>query len=100
MPSPSDSDTALSRSTYAGSASAQLQRLEPKKGDLNAFEKTMCILTFTLVCWIPGPILIFVGLSNMVVRGLDIQQMIITLAGIIDLTFGCVAAWLLLRKRK
>lgn len=100
MSSHSDSDTALSRSTYAGSASAQLHRLEPKKGDLNTFEKTICLLTLTLVCWIPGPVLIFIGISNMVVRGLDIQQMIVALAGLIDLTFGCFAAWLLFRKRK
>lgn len=96
----SESDSALSRSTYAGSTSSQLQRMEADSSALRLHEKIACLLALTLICWIPGPLLMAVGISGMAAKGLDVQLIVVALAGLIDLSFGCFGAWLLFRKRK
>jgi uncharacterized membrane protein len=96
----SKSDSALSRSTYAGSASSQLQRMEANSNALRWHEKVICLLVLTLLCWIPGPLLMAIGIGSMVMKGLDIQQIIVVVAGLIDFLFGFAAAWFLFRKQK
>lgn len=93
-------DTALTRSTYAGSASSQLNRMEADSSKLSLVEKSFCLLTFFLVCWGPGVLLVWVGIAGMILGGLDIQLMVVAMAGFSAFAFGCFGAWLLFRKKR